>query len=50
MLLSSFNIIQPLPRFNTIRFGRRVEIDDEEKNRELKINQVNKRKIFMRSY
>lgn len=38
---SSFNIIQPLPRFNIIRYGRRIEIDEEENNQKSKINQVN---------
>ncbi len=38
---SSFNVIQPLPRFYTIRFGRRMEIDDDEENREHKMNEVN---------
>jgi len=38
---SSFNVIQPLPRFYTIRFGRRTELDDDEENRENKMNEVN---------
>jgi hypothetical protein len=37
----NFNVIQPLPRFYTFRFGRRREIDDDEKTREYKINEVN---------
>ena len=43
-LQTNLNIIQPIPRFNTIRFGRRKEIDDGEnndQNREYKINEVN---------
>ncbi len=38
---SNFNIIQPLPRFYTTRFGRRTEIDDDNDHREYKINEVN---------
>ena len=40
---SNINIIQPIPRYYTIRFGRRKEIDDGENNdneREYKINKV----------
>jgi len=38
---SNFNFIVPLPRFYTIRFGRRMEIDDDDNNHEDKIHQVN---------
>jgi hypothetical protein len=38
---SNFNTIQPLQRFHTIRFGRRTEINDDEKNRGYKMNEVN---------
>ncbi len=41
---SNLNVIQPLPRFYTIRFGRRTEIDDDDdqKKPEFKINEVNR--------
>ncbi len=38
---TNFNFIQPLPRFYTIRFGRRMEIDDDDNDHEHKIHQVN---------
>jgi hypothetical protein len=44
---SNVNIIQPIPRFYTIRFGRRKEIDDgdnNDNNREYRINEVNLKK------
>jgi hypothetical protein len=46
-LQSNVNIIQPIPRFYTIRFGRRKEIDDgdnNDNNREYRINEVNLKK------
>jgi hypothetical protein len=41
---SNLNVIQPLPRFYTIRFGRRTEIDDDDdqKKPDYKINEVNR--------
>ena len=56
MLLSSsksnFNIIEPLPRFFTIRFGRRMEIDDnyENNSRHLKHTKVKKNYCLMLRY
>jgi hypothetical protein len=45
---SNLNVIRPLPRFYTVRFGRRTQVegDDDQKNPEYKINEVKQKPFY----